>query len=404
VFLESIGLDSLRSVPLITSGFQSLLGTDLLNGHAQELFNLRMMGLDYTSEATIRRQVALYNEKVDDLLSKTDSVFEIDTGTLRFSRHDNLIDEQVEQAIEILKSPLSYQEHAQDYAEPGKNALVPITPDRESQHVEIHSPPLPHNKPGQHDLNRTITNDIEVPITELIRIAADMDRMDYEDSTRENNNWQNRLNSFMLCLTKNAELPEARTLHLKDVRHMIGLPGSGKTTLLTCLAVYLAQKKIKTLLLFPKIETGLTYLDHLRFYGVSVSLLSGQSNQSRDRHSDRISETIAAKDPDGSGFGLNIPGSEYFGKTCALAGFAVAQEEVNLLPYGYAPCEKIHQTNARHKSGKYKNLLCSGWYSCGRNKASRDLIRADVWIGHIASATRAQCLLMQLRSGFAIWN
>ncbi|QTA84432.1 hypothetical protein [Desulfonema magnum] len=40
VFLESINLSSLRSVPLITSGFQSLLTTDLLSGHAQELFNV----------------------------------------------------------------------------------------------------------------------------------------------------------------------------------------------------------------------------------------------------------------------------------------------------------------------------------------------------------------------------
>ncbi len=242
---------------------------------------------------------------------------------------------------------------------------------------------------GQHDLNRRVTNDIQVPITELIRIAADMDRMDHEDPTREGNNWQNRMNSFMPCLTENAELPEALTLHLRDVRHMIGLPGSGKTTLLTCLAVHLAQRRMRTLLLFPKIETGLTYLDHLRFHGVSASLLSGQSGQARDRHSDRISETIAARDPEGSGFGLNVRGSEYFGKTCALAGFAVAQEEASFFPYGYAPCEKIHQANVRHKSGRHKNLLCSGWYTCGRNKASRDLIRADVWIGHIASATSA---------------
>ncbi len=109
VFLESIRLDSLRSVPLITSGFQSLLTTDLLKEHAQELFNLRMMGLDYTSEPTIRRQVALYNEKVNDPLSQANPVFEIDTQTLKFSRPDNLIDDQAEQAIEILKSPLFYR-------------------------------------------------------------------------------------------------------------------------------------------------------------------------------------------------------------------------------------------------------------------------------------------------------
>jgi hypothetical protein len=84
-FLESIGVNSLRYVPLITSGFQSLTQTDLLRDHAQELFNLRMMGLDYPSEAAIRRQVALYNETVNDPLSKVDAIFEIDSENLTFS-------------------------------------------------------------------------------------------------------------------------------------------------------------------------------------------------------------------------------------------------------------------------------------------------------------------------------
>lgn len=55
-----------------------------------------------------------------------------------------------------------------------------------------------------------------------------------------------------LCSTITPALPEAKTLHLKEVIHIIGLPGSGKTTLLTCLGVYLARNSIKTLILFPK--------------------------------------------------------------------------------------------------------------------------------------------------------
>lgn len=381
-FLETIGVDSLHSVPLLTSGFQSLLTTELFRDHAQVLFNLRIMGLDYPSEAAIRRQVALYNEAVNDPHSNIEAVFEIDPETLKFSKPTNLIDTQVAQAVTILRQALPYKKHGKTIIDSKKNFLVPIEIDREAQHVEVHSPAF--EELGHHNLNRNITNDIEIPIAELIETAIDMDCIDQNDPEKINNNWQKRLEDSVLCQTTTPSLPEAKTLHLKDVIHLIGLPGSGKTTLLTCLAVYLARKQIKILILFPKIETALSYLNHLKYYQVNVSLLSGQSDLSRDRHANRIAETIAAHGDNG-GFGMNVPGSEYFGKSCALAGFAVAQEEANLLSYGYAPCENIHQATARKRNGRYKDLLCSGWYSCGRNKASRDLINADVWLGHIIS-------------------
>jgi len=388
-FLESLGENSLRAVPLITSGFHSLLTTKLLQDHAQVLFNLRMMGLDYPSEASIRRQVALYNEVADDLSSKGDIIFRIEPETLTFSRPQNLIDSQVDKALAILKRPLSYQMHDRSHVEPTQNSLVPLDFRQEAEHVEVRSPPLPVTKVGHHQLPRNITNNIEVPWASLIEIAKEMDRRDNEDPSRANqHNWQVRLERSLLCSTTEVTLPEASMLHLKEVVHLIGLPGAGKTSLLTCLAVYLAKRQIKILMLFPKIETALNYLNHLRYYQVKVSLLSGQSDATRDRHANRIAETIAARH-DGGGFGLNIPGSEYFGKSCPLAGFVKAQEEANLLPYGYAPCEKIHQTQARRKTGRYQDLLCSGWYSCGRNKSARDLIQADVWLGHIASTTTA---------------
>jgi len=385
-FLESISVDSLHSVPLITSGFQSLLTTDLFREQAQALFNLRVMGLDYPSEAAIRRQVALYNEAVDDPRSNIEAVFEIDPETLKFSKSANLIETQVAQALAILRQALPYKKHGKALIDPKNNSLVPIEIDREAQHVEIHSPPF--EELGHHNLNRKITNDIEIPIAELIKTAIDMDRMDQNAPEKRDNNWQKRLEHSILCQTTASTLAEAKTLHLKEVIHLIGLPGSGKTTLLTCLAIYLARKKIKILMLFPKIETAVNYLNHLKYYQVNVSLLSGQSDLTRDRHANRIAETIAARG-DSGGFGMNVPGSEYFGKSCALAGFAVAQEEANLLSYGYAPCENIHQATVRHKNGRYKDLLCSGWYRCGRNKAPRDLIHADVWLGHIISTTTA---------------
>jgi hypothetical protein len=388
-FLERIGVNSLRYVPLITSGFHSLLTTKLLQKHAQELFNLRMMGLDYPSEASIRRQVALYNEAVNDPSLTIEAVFEINSETLSFSRPDNLIEEQVDKALDILRKPLAYKTHGKDLVDPEKNSLVPLEFAREAQHIEVHSPPLSAKTVEHHNLNRTITNDIEIPVTELLKTAIDMDHKDAEDPQRANkNNWQARLERCILCSTTTPALPEAKTLHLKEVIHLIGLPGSGKTTLLTCLGVYLARNHIKTLILFPKIETALSYLNDFRYYNLKASLLSGQSGLSRDRHANRIAETIAAS-RDNGGFGLNIPGSEYFGKSCALAGFALAQEEADLLSYGYAPCENIHQAHLRHKNGRYQSLLCSGWYSCGRNKAPRDLIQADVWVGHIISTTAA---------------
>ncbi|MEN8219558.1 MAG: hypothetical protein ABFS56_25050, partial [Pseudomonadota bacterium] len=131
-FLESIGVDSLHSVPLITSGFQSLLTTDLFRDQAQALFNHRMMGLDYPSEAAIRRQVALYNEAVNDPRSNIEAGFEIHPETLKFSKPANLIDTQVAQALVILRQALPYKKHGKVLIAPKNNSLVPIEIDREA--------------------------------------------------------------------------------------------------------------------------------------------------------------------------------------------------------------------------------------------------------------------------------
>src|SRR5208337_2412639 len=66
---------------------------------------------------------------------------------------------------------------------------------------------------------------------------------------------------------------------------------------------------------------------------------------------------------------------------CVLPAFAA--EDTSTWPFGYAPCEEILQ--GRDKNGKMLKRLCPVWTMCGRNKAPRDLLEAQVWVGHVLS-------------------
>jgi hypothetical protein len=133
------------------------------------------------------------------------------------------------------------------------------------------------------------------------------------------------------------------------------------------------------MLVFPSIEVARQYMADLKFYGVKVGMLVGQNPTTRRTHADRIAETIAASGGQG-GFAYTLEGADSFAFNCLLPAFSTA--ETSLWGFGNAPCSNILQSSSQ---GKMKECLCPVWTMCGRNKAPRDLIDADVWVGHIKS-------------------
>ncbi len=348
------------------------------------------MSLSYVTKNSLEYAIALY---IDDHYRKgTQGVYQIDGETLKFERTDFLEDSNIAKAKEILAAPMEYKTHNQIVANPQEEMAVDIGDlqrkiasgdSATSTRLPINPITIPLASRKTHDLNRKPRGDISIPLQELHQTAEEMDRQDREHPERRSGNWTKRLKQFVV------KVPEAdrglrvenETINLSGIKHLIGLPGAGKTTILMVSAVWLGKKSYKVMLIFPSIEVARRYMGDLEFYGVKVGMLVGQNPTTRRNHADRIAETIAASGEQG-GFAYTLDGADSFAFNCLLPAYSPT--ETSLWGFGNAPCNSILQ-NLSSSSGKIKRCLCPVWTMCGRNKAPRDLIDADVWVGHIRS-------------------
>ena len=62
---------------------------------------------------------------------------------------------------------------------------------------------------------------------------------------------------------------------------------------------------------------------------------------------------------------------------------AFSTGDTSMWGHGEAPCGEVLQ--GAEKNGRVKRRLCPVWTVCGRNKAPRELVDADVWVGHVLS-------------------
>ena len=376
---EFIGTDSLMYAPVVVSGMASVFNAPKLRAVRQAIFNLRQMSLAYVTETSIRHAVAVYRDR--HYRNGTRGVYEIDPETLSFRRIDPLEDSLIAKARHILSTPIPYQSHTIAAA----NLLHPMAVSLGHEYTAMRIPitpiaaPLPERR--THSINRSPKGSIRIPLSELQALAEEMDDRDSQCPERRAGNWVSRFKRFALMVPKvEVGLREENTIELEGIKHLIGLPGAGKTTLLMLTAVWLGRNGYKGMFLFPSIEVARQYMVDLRFYGIKAGMLVGQSDETRRRHADRIAEAIAAKAGLG-GFAHTLDGADIFGLNCVLPAFSAA--DTSYWGFGYAPCEEVLQSGG--KKGGMKKCLCPLWTVCGRNQSPRELIEADVWVGHVRS-------------------
>lgn len=376
---EFIGVKSLEYAPAIMSGMTSVLNAPILASARQAIFNSRQMSLAYVTKSSLEYAVALYNDHYYQL--KTKGVYEIDGQTLQFQRTDFLEDPNITLAREILAKPMDYKFHGRKVANPRQDMAVTLG-DRSSI-TRLPIPPIDLSLATRktHDINRQPQGNISIPLEELRQIAEEMDERDKQHPERRPGNWTQRFEHFEVRVPEvNQGLrEETLTIELSGIKHLIGLPGAGKTTILMLIAIWLGRNGYKIMLVFPSIEVSRQYMADLKFHGIKVGMLVGQNPTTRRTHADRIAETIAASGGQG-GFAYTLDGADNFASNCLLPAFSTT--ETSLWSFGNAPCSNILQNSF---DGKTKEYLCPLWTMCGRNKAPRDLIDADVWVGHIIS-------------------
>lgn len=374
------GSDSLEHAPVLLSGMDSVLGPGALSRARQAVFNFRQLSLSYVTTHFIKHAVTLYNDH--HARNHLEGPFRIDAETLRFSRTDAFETDEIREAVAYLSSPLPYDPHGSRMADPDQEMVVQVG--RDANAVRIPIGPLQVRLPPRrlHDLNRRPRGRIEVPLAELAALAREMDERDREAVERRPGNWEDRLRRVTLLVPDpGVGLKEDAVLTLEGLRHLIGLPGAGKTTLLVLLGVWLSRRGYRMLMLFPSIEVARQYQAELAFHEVNVGMLVGQNPVTRRGHAERIAEAIAAQGGQG-GFGQTIQGADNFGANCVLPAFASG--DASAWGFGEAPCSEILQDGGKG-SRRMQKRLCPVWTACGRNKAPREVVDADVWVGHVLS-------------------
>lgn len=181
------------------------------------------------------------------------------------------------------------------------------------------------------------------------------------------------------------------SLELVGIKHLIGLPGAGKTTLLYLLAAWMHERGYRVCFLFPSIEVSSAFVEILSRYRIEAALLFGQSDRSRSKH---VANFASAVGQHNRGFGVTRSTADFFSTNCALAGYA--SDEDLPFPHDHPPCSQVIQraTDARQDSAKGRKPTrarmrqCALSSVCARQHAERTLATAGVWAGHILSTDR----------------
>lgn len=370
--------DSLEYAPALLFGMASVHQAPMLSGIAQALFNFRQMSLSFSTIHSIRYAIHLYNEH--HYVRQTRGSYNIDGQTLKFSRTNDL-DPKRTAAIRFLSTPIPYSYHKKTMADPRRSMAIQIGGDNLAPPIPIAPILAPLASRNLHSLEKEPRGEIRIPIAKLQSIASELDKLDRTQPARRPGNWAERLASAELLAAHAGQgLRTADEMVLSGAKHLIGLPGSGKTTLLMLIAVWLGQNNYKTMLLFPSIEVARQYWSDLQFYGINAGMLVGQNPLTRRTHAERIAETIAASSPP-AGFAHTVSGADLFALNCPLPAFATG--ETRGWGFGVAPCEAVLQE--KDSPGSLSERLCPLWTMCGRNKAPRDLLSANIWVGHVLS-------------------
>ncbi|GBF03888.1 hypothetical protein DAERI_010060 [Deinococcus aerius] len=364
--MRLLGEDSLEHLHVLLSGLRSVERSAQAAPFERAVQSARVILGDLLTKNAV--QNAVY-----DFISEAEHrSFVIDPKTLKFTAEYSL-DPNVLAAEEILMKGLGRREHGLQLANPNVDLTVELDKDTR---VPIRLRGLTFPPIEQHDLRRRPRGPIQVRWAELRALAEELDAEDAREH-RPSQFWVTRVGLIRLQQTTGQGLADTDVLNLHELKHLIGLPGAGKSTLIALLCILLARQKRRVAVFFTSIEVSREYLETLRRYeGVRVALLMGRSGQTHRRHSNRMAELIAGQGE--GGFARTREGAELFAGSCPLPAFA--DQWPAKWQLGDAPCESLYE------QGSEERKLCPAWSLCGRVKNQRELVHADVWLGHILSA------------------
>lgn len=365
VLMHLMGEDTLEHLHVVLAGLRSIEQSAQAAPFEHAIHTARVILGDLLTKNAVQHAVYDYIAEAEH------KSYRIDPHTLQFTPEYHL-DPNILAAENVLMGGLDRKAHELKVADPNKDLIVQLNKD---VRVPIRLRGLQFPAIQRHDHARRPRGPLKIRFRDLENLAEELDALDAKLG-RAPQFWVIRVQLIRLQHTTGAGLDDTEVLDLTGLKHLIGLPGAGKSTLIALVCILLARQKRRIAVFFTSIEVAREYLEILRRYDTRVALLMGRSGPTHRRHANRMAELIAGQGE--GGFGRIREGVELFATSCPLPAFAdawPAQWEL-----GDAPCEDIYE------DGSDQRKLCPAWELCGRVKNQRELVHADVWLGHILSA------------------
>lgn len=392
--------NDLSNMEVLTAGFYSTERHPHVTAATQALRNLRLLGLDQSTNARLRNAVADCIDYETENASSPDYIeppYHIEPNPpYRFRRRVHETDPVISAMGAYLDRPIPFRRKPSEFAETSRPARI-VTDQEQALSIDIDLSVATGKIPAPpvHDLSRRPSGDITIKFSDLVELAKELDDLDRERGENNPGNWLARLlhtdtgeRKFDILSAQVTGLTAVEDIKLSGLQHMIGLPGAGKTTLVQLMLIWLDRNDFRAAVMLPSIEASLNMIAVLERYSASVGLLVGQSNDTKRRHAKKLAERIAAMD-EREGFGVSGPGAGLLAYNCALDGFrgGTHQDHVEFR-HDRPPCTDLRQKKIKKDGSPYadeSHLLCpmSGW--CGRMRSPRELAEKRIWIGHILS-------------------
>jgi hypothetical protein len=374
---EFFHLDDLEAVPLLLSGFHSVTAT-MDDRAARAVEVARLTGLRGTSRSVIK---SLFDARP----AKSGDLFHIDKATLRFTRRSG-VDVDIARITECLSAMPGRAASDVDYADPAKafdielkhgvRYTIRLDPEIATAMVPAMHPAEPRQPAGT----------VSITFDELLAAAREMDSLDAAEG-RASLQWYERLASGetgepllqLLEPATSGDLTSAGQIELEGVKHVLGLPGTGKTTLICLMGFIAARRGLRFAIFTTSVVVGDDLRRTLRRYGIGAEILYGSSARTKRSHALNYANLVAAEYGN-NGFGHVTESAGRFAMGCALEGY-VEPGRFDQIRENDPPCFSITQLNGKKE---VKDLTCPLIALCGRHAASRGLVDAQAWIGHLS--------------------
>jgi hypothetical protein len=205
--------------------------------------------------------------------------------------------------------------------------------------------------------------------------------------------WEHRLRRVRLEILDRRRGAFARVdvLRIEHLLHLVGMVSSGKSTLMDVLAIWAARNGLRTTIVVGDVVGAVRRTTLFRSLGIEAAPILGRSN--RVRHVERLHKVLRGE------AGAPIlehedPGFDFLSTACGLDGL---REGTKPFAPGDTPCANLEAPEEEdeaveddgvfggRKGNSSARLGCPLFADCQQHRASRELVRAPIWVATPAS-------------------